>query len=393
MPTQNYSNSVNGESNGTRYQIKEKPGASFTINSSPTANIKGSGVVGQESSNSGNASVNYKATATPLEIVLSGGIGARDNKSFLVGQLVTGSLATGGLTANGFNWSVSGSEPFKNWTPTQTPNTPTNFNGYLGDTSSQTSFCFRKYTGATATVTSPLHLIVPSGAKPSSGFDVSLEQTCAVDKPSNTLAVYIGSVQGISGYATPDPNPTAVELLGAYDSNSSSTVSGIIWDGTVATPTEYGYGGGWNYTQLITPHRLKRIAGVDHLLIPDGVQVLDSSFGYYPEYFSSSPNLYPDDGNSQTEGDSPAMPFSGASYVEVLDSFETYTLYKPPGAGSQFVPLKNLNWYWQAQAHPNSSGTYVISSTNAEWSFEDDFPTHPMWSDNVAPIQFAPPLP
>ena len=398
----NVSDSVSGQSNGSLYQIKDAPGLSFTITCSPNANVAGIGPNSVPVSWSGSAGVSYKATALPLELVLNGGIGTRNQKSFLVGQQVSGTVSTGGLTAFGFNWTVSGSEPFKNWIPVQypnkapdpqdDPNKQTAFSGYSGDTASQTAFCFRKYTGNQATVSSSLHLAVPAGAKPSSGFDVTLQRNCYVDKPSNTLAVYIGSVQGIDSHGNYNPNPVAIQLQGATDPNSPYSVSGILWDGTVTTPTSYGSGGGWNYTQLITPHRLKRIVGVDHLLFPDGQQVLDSTFGYEPEYFSDTPNLYPD-GSNQVEGDSPGQEFYGGSYIEVLESFETYTLYTPPGAGSQLVPLKNLNWYWQAQAHPDSSGIYVVSNTDAEWSFEDDFPTHPMWTDNVAPLTFVPPIP
>lgn len=101
-------------SSGTRYQIKDQPGQSFTITSSPSAAVAGPAVAGTPTTNGGTVDVRYTATASPLEVVLSGGIGPKNNKSFLIGQQVTGTVLTGGLTANGFNWTVSGN-PFKNW--------------------------------------------------------------------------------------------------------------------------------------------------------------------------------------------------------------------------------------------------------------------------------------
>jgi len=394
----NPSGSTGGTAGGIRYQIKENPGMSFTLTASPSATLAGTGAVGPPIGPSGNGGggsirVGYKATAMPLELVLYGGLGDKNHKSFLVGQQVTGVLLTGGLTATSSNWFVDGGEPFRSWAPTQSPGVATTFVGYAGDTARQTSFCFRKSTGAQSTVSCSLSLAVPLGALPVGGFAPTLTRQCTVDKPSSTLAVYIGTVQGITGNRTPSPIPYAMQLLGANDPNASSSNSGILWDGTVTTPDGYNYNGsgGWNYTQLIAPHRLVQIGGVDYNPRFDRRQVLDGSFGYASV---AEPNLYGADGTQNYEGDSPSQGFHGGSYAEVLDSFVTYTLYKPPGSGSQYVPLKSLQWFWQGQAKPDKSGVYQLSNTNAQWSFVDDFPKHPMWSETESgDIPFSPPLP
>jgi len=342
-----------GSAGGVRYQIKQNPGTSFTLTTSPTATLSAKGAVGPPIGNSGNGGggdirVGYKATATPLELVLSGGIGPSNAKRFLIGQQVTGTLSTGGLTASGFNWTVSGGEPFKNWIFTDTWNAATTFTGFGTQTGSALAFCFRKVasSGTQETVSCSLHLAVPIGALPSAGLNPNLSRDCTVDIPNKTLSVYIGNAQGIADFFVPRPiNPLGMQLLGSVDPNHMGKPAGTWWDGTITTPVEYGAGGGWNYTQLITLHRLEKTAKGDVTIPPivNDIQTLDTQFGYAPKY----PALYSDDGSTNSSNDSPAQLFGVYSYVEVLDSFYTYMLYRPPGTGSQFVPIKDFKWYWQ----------------------------------------------
>lgn len=256
------------------------------------------------------------------------------------------------------------------------------------------TFHFGKWTSdGEAALACTFHLAVPPGALPSSGLYSALTKGCVVDKPFNSLSVQIGSVQGIDDPA----NPTSMRLYGAVmpdpDDPSLVHVWGILWQGTVMTPVLYGSGGGWNYTQLVTPNRKQVVLGTSQSMDYNGLNCLDTSFGYAPTY----PSLYPDDGSSHIEGDAPEQPFPpGGSSVSVLDSFVTYTLYQPPGNGSCLVPLKNLNWYWQGSAANNASTSNIwqISNTNAQWSFLQDFPVHPVWQYNVANGKtFSPPLP
>lgn len=371
------------DSQGTRYQIKSQPGNSFSITCSPSVDIEGKGSVDPNGSGGGGGGVSYKATASPLELVLSGGIGSGDNKQFLVGQRVTGDLSTGGLQATSFDWSVNGGEPFKNWTADQTHTT---FAALGAENGGQLSFYFRKalFKGVKANVSCDFHLNVPTGAQPAGGFDLTLYRDCVVDKPSNSLQVLIGATKANPNAA----NPTGMKFAGAvYTSNYMDYTAGILWLGQVTTPVEYGGGGGWNYTQLILQHRVRTNMGVRQHLSSNGTQMLDDTFGYQP----IAPDVYPADGNEQVQGDSPAEPFaSSLSYVEILDSFVTYTLYRPPGAASCFVPLKNLNWYWEGEAQPNASGTWQVFNTNGDWSFMDDFPTHPMWQSNAINREWLP---
>lgn len=93
---------IYGMSSGTRYQIKDDPGASFSITCSPSVQVAGTG--SHNNSASGSIAVGYTATASPLEVTLFGGIGPQHHKRYLIGQLVTATVADGGLPASSFDW-------------------------------------------------------------------------------------------------------------------------------------------------------------------------------------------------------------------------------------------------------------------------------------------------
>ena len=376
-------------SSGTRYRIVQNPGQSFPITCSPSVVFSGTAAAGPPITGSGNGlgSLSYSATAQPLEVVLSGGIGTKNSKRYLIGQHVQARVSTGGLTATSYNWSVSGGQPFKYYHA----NTLTAFVTQMGaETGNLLDFYFRKptqYDGGPAIVTCSCHLSVPTGMLPTNGFDVIPSQPCSVEKPNSWLTVDIGTVQ-------PEPLPPAsamrMHLYGIVWSDGTSTLhTGIRWRGTVTTAPEYGHEGipGWNYTQLITPGRALRDASTTHTLIPNGTQVLDSEFGYMP----TNGGVYPDDGTPETSGDAPSNEF-GAPYISsiVHESFVTYTLYRPPGSDSLWVPLKELQWFWQGAASPDTGSVWSVSNTAAMWGFVDDFPPHPQWNGNVAPLTYTP---
>ncbi|MES2461721.1 MAG: hypothetical protein V4671_14145, partial [Armatimonadota bacterium] len=143
-------------------------------------------------------------------------------------------------------------------------------------------------------------------------------------------------------------------------------------------------------TQLLTHHHTIRINGITHSLSDNGTQVLDSTFGYYPEY----PDVFPSNGFQYVASDSPSQGYEyPAEYVEVLDSFLTYTLYVPPGDDSVFVPLKNLQWFYEGEAATDPLGIWSVYNTAAAWSLGDDFPSFPTWNSNSVNAVWNPPLP
>lgn len=404
--------SIGSTSQGTRYQIKQNPGASFTITCSPSASVSGTGAVGPPVvTGSGSASVLYSASAAPLEVILSGGIGEKNSKKYLIGQRVGANLVTGGLTPNSFSfrWSVSGGEPFKNYTPifssTAPDSTSATFDEFAKDgnaTTNPTGFYFKKPPGTglsgTATVSCSAHLDVPAGAKPENGFDVTQSRPCTVDAPINELTAQIGTVQGVIAYGTPAPpdqNPVGMQLWGATYTNDSGAIrkAGIVWTGKVITPVGYGTSGspGWNFTQTVKPSRTYFDTTKSYTLVPPNADyVLDSTFGYYP-VIDEFPYLHPATDTLQKDNDSPAIPFP-TSFIKatIQENFVTYTMYRPPGTDSVFVPLKSLTWFWQGTATVDAAGKWSISNAAQNVTPAVDFPLHPKWQGNITGAAWNP---
>ncbi len=134
---------------------------------------------------------------------------------------------------------------------------------------------------------------------------------------------------------------------------------GIVWKYTVTTPVAFvlpkqTYPNGlWMFVQLIDPNR------------PD---YSSNSFGLdnvcpYTYCLPANPPFYAD-GTEGTFADGPYIalqnppPPSVSSYNQIGDSFQTYVMYQPPGAGSYYVPVEQLTWDW--------SGT--VSFKNGVWS-------------------------
>lgn len=390
-PTSSSSNSfisTNGASSGTRYKLKHNPGSSFTITCSPKVSINGTGSSNPEGYGSGGASVYYKATATPLEIVLSGGIGTKNNKRFLIGQQVMGTVTAGGLTANGFNWTASG-YPFKNWQfswTTQYDSTAAILVPFGTNTQPSVTFYYSQPSRQSIVATS-VHLIVPAGSLPAAGLDTNLSRTCKVEPPEWTITATTGTTQ-----LQPLSAPDHVVFDGAPIFSGSSSTAGIVWEGMVRTPAAYTAldDGGWNVTQLVTPHRVRSENGTLQGLACNDVLALDTTFGYEPVYdptYTTSSSLYPapHDGNIICGSrDSPSTSFdSGTESLINNDSFNDYLMYIPPGTGSCFVPLENFTWFWKGQVLPDNSGGWQLFNAGGSSTPGSHYPAHPVWSSNA----------
>ena len=363
---------ASGTSRGTRYSIKNGADV-ITLSLSPSAEANApSGAM--------SAAVWYRASVSPIQIVFDDGIGPQSFRRYLIGQVVTTHLESGGLSPSNFSWSVAGVDPFKLWSADR--NATVYLPSVLGSGSSYT-FHGRKPGPYTVNVTA--HLDVPSGALPSGGLDVQVARTCNAEKPYNSLTVTMGQPT-IS-------NDGILKLDGAHLPQYSGSY-GTLWLNQVTTPSEYGSGGTWQFVQTIVPHRLIRDTSyVDHIWIFDRLHGLDVE---YPYNFMT----YPADGGEYYRGDQPAHgPADESKYIysEVFDSFETYSLYSPPGTGSMYVPLKGWPWYWKAQAYRIDDGyggyDWAMTDPEAAFSFED-FPFHPLWDRNIADGKiWTPPLP
>jgi len=364
----------------TRYQVKQNPGASFTIHCSPYAHISGTGAVGlPRGTGYGAASVDYKASAEPLEIILSGGIGPKLNRQYLIGQQVTATSLTGGLTATSYAWDVSGGSPFKSYTPGQDTATFTELN-LDTETGSSLTFHFKEPIDppGKATISCITNLQVPPGALPTTPLTAIVSRKVAVVAPEFTFEAARGTVQ------FDDPNnPTEFRLDGA---ELYGVKGGCVWSGTVTAPPEFDSGGEWNFTQTVTPNRVLQSPQATHNFSYNGQKGLDEQFPYS--------TAFPADGTRHTDSDIPNQfirpPFTN---VKGADSFDLYMLYMPPDQGSNYVPLTQFSWNWKGEAAPNSSGGWNLLDADSGSFPRTGWPLHPKWTRNNITGTWTPPLP
>jgi hypothetical protein len=152
---------------------------------------------------------------------------------------------------------------------------------------------------------------------------------------------------------------------------------GIVWKDTVTTPAAFvlpkqTYPHGlWMFVQLIDPNR------------PDynsNSFLLDNACPY-TYCLPANPPFYAD-GTEGTFADGPYIPLqnppppSVSSYNQIGDHFQTYVMYQPPGAGSDYVPVDEVEWHWKG----------TVSFKNGVWSLSA--PTLIANVDDVYTAQF-----
>lgn len=216
-----------------------------------------------------------------------------------------------------------------------------------------------------------------------------MSQQLSVEKPNSKLDVYIGAVTDLPSSS----NPSYIQLQRFFYPTPSGDARGIKWLGAVTTPSDYIVSndvGQWNWTQLITPGRqLKRngtwlqIAMAQPAPTPSllvyGVQCLDN---FYPYAYS----WYPANGNANGDFDSPWQQFGADPLItawDIIDHFDDYFMYLPPGQGSVTVPLTMYTWSWTATATRNTTtagSPWSVSNKGQNCTPAGDYPTHPEWS-------------
>lgn len=223
-------------------------------------------------------------------------------------------------------------------------------------------------------LSSEVRLLAPTGSKILGSDETDIVRMLTVNKPTASLSAYIGTVQ-LTNEGVPDDQ---MELWGGtYDSH----VWGSFWVAWAETPIlfseEVSPENGWNYVQTVTPHRRRYTTQWQSWLLNGGVDLLDNEEGTPYPYADVLIDSWGEE-YEYVEGDKPRQGFAfGASAYEVLDAFLCYMMYQPPGAASQFVPLRAIEWFWEGDA--TLSGTWSLSGTAAAWDFSDNFPDHPEW--------------
>jgi len=334
---------------GTQYTGHSAPGASFTVQDTPSA----SSSPGQ--GKTGGVSISYSASASPVTINLTGAIqDSSGNWNILVGQGCSASLAgipnnytytTEDCTVSNYQWKVSGTT-FQSWSGTSSassyvdgpgPLTNPTAHWYWNDLQPTT----KETVSCTATVTPP--------AGEGSPFTVTATKQVHVMVPPHTVTPVIGQVQLNAFRPRAGGNSW---LYAGPDLINSRSANGFDWYVSVTTPSLFGGGGLWESVQIITVGRSRTPNnGSAQSSLYSGQTGLDQTCPYGSTHAA--------DGTTSREGDSPGYSVENTYQAySAGESFVDYILYCPPGNDSAWVPLYKLAWNWSANAsRPGNSWT------------------------------------
>ena len=358
-----------------RYRVVNNPGVTITgVTCAPEGRALSPEPIGDaEYTHQANVRIAYEVAIQPVTINLSGGYQAGGGtiepwQVYLIGQRAVGSLNVPfGLTPSTYAWSVSGGEPFGNWNAISvssyhTASFPTNL--------AQVACNFKK-NEPNGLVSLSATLTVPSGSVPST-LSVNPTKVYEVDRPDLVTMVVKNRpnagadaipnyTDGTTTYAFPTNGVgvyfnQALTYAGVYANGYDPVLGvGIRWDGKVHTyvpagPTDHNPWGGqgsWHFVQTVVVSRTGTKGAVAKYMPQNGLLGLDTTYPYEPgPYYPSlgSPGTWPGDGAPRHAADAPSMPlWSGYSSFEADDSFKTWMMYQPPGAGSVFVPVKKIS--------------------------------------------------
>jgi hypothetical protein len=377
---------VGQSSSGVMYLIKTPAAGSdlsnFTVTCTPSASI----TIPVPFMGQAGAGITYSATATPLMVVLGGsGINLNTQPEYLIGQQVNCSLNPGGLTPSNYQWAPPAScQPFKQWLRTNyfQGNSDQPQTGQLillaNQDLTQSTLTFYPKVPTNDVVTCTVDLAVPAGAHPVGGFpgtavtslqiafeDPELYQFNVAIEPQNDPRV---DNQGVFA----DLNTGKVEL----DRINFNHAPGS----KVKTPLRFIPPGSedkgvWGTCQLLTPN----IVGI--ALPPPNQNNQQGLDNWFPE------------GNFEVPANGDILqngfidtPFIGpvnnnVGNFSVTENFVTTMMYlPPPQSTSQWVPLQNVTWLWNA-AMTFQNGAWVLLQSRANEFNGAVHPPFPQWQN------------
>jgi len=158
---------------------------------------------------------------------------------------------------------------------------------------------------------------------------------------------------------------------------------GIMFSANVKTPTAFGVGGIWQFTQTLSQAAFSRTRATglcDETTSPEFQQIIDGAFSYpIPEVGPFSA-----DGTTHSTSDSPAQ-FADPTLFDQISresGFHTYIIYRPPGASDNtiWVPLRTISWQVQYCAFWGIiTPRWIVSQNNSAIQSWVDYPSHPVW--------------
>ena len=369
----------------TRYTLGG--GATISLSVSPSA------TAGVSSSYSTNASVSYTASISPVTISLGGT--TKDNSggdNILVGQGCTAKIngiPSGDGWKTTYAWSVSGIT-FQKWNVTYVAgkSSSATLDTGLGLLTNPTAHWYWSDKAGSQTVSCTATVTPPAGQ--GSPFPVTAAQMVSLVLPTISVTPVPGRVQ---------INNLAQSVYGPgyylYAGPGINSQAGMTWTATITSPSLFTQdvtqnGTLWNFVQTTTPSRYRTPkGGSEQPSAVNGQSGLDTTYPYEPGPYSATfPGGYPASTVPSKSSDSPAAFISdGFQNYRVLDNFQTYIMYSPPGIDTQWVPVWEINWYWTANdAIPGSSwinwdnanDAGIVRAPNSESQT-----VHPKWTTLV----------
>jgi hypothetical protein len=159
----------------------------------------------------------------------------------------------------------------------------------------------------------------------------------------------------------------------------------VKFKGKVAVPAGFA-AGKWYFVQLVKPHREQILANGTHQAWSenDKADRLDVSVPYK---IGATPNADGLFNTGPTEGsveDAPNITIDGLQSASASDSFETYLMFSPWGAGDRYVPLKVVRWNWKGGILNGPTFEADVTGGKPDLVVGDPGNTnqHPKWTKN-----------
>jgi hypothetical protein len=240
------------------------------------------------------------------------------------------------------------------------------------------SFAFYYAKPGPGTVSVLVHLDVPAGAKPESGFDVSVNHACAVDEPfPSDVTLSFGTSQIVVSLSR--------FMLSQLNND------GTIWEHAfVTTPAAYlSLGtGSWGFVQEWTLNRTTTWKGDAYHDLNNGLTGLDN--GYFPYQPPGIAGWRAADGTQTLGADSPGNGYDQFTTATAgNDSFDTYMIYLPPGGGSTYVPIYTWHWTWVGSASRLDASSPWTVTDGSSHGTRSLYPAHPVWIRALLPGGWA----
>jgi hypothetical protein len=186
------------------------------------------------------------------------------------------------------------------------------------------------------------------------GDIVEGETTFQVFEPDVTLHTAIGSIQ-VAQVASAGSSSGRLELLLLGDG------AGMKFSGEIKLPDQFT---GTRYDMQYVQRFKDDVYALYRWSNPEMEWMRDSSDDIW-RLDDSYPYPSERDGMKQTTQDTPGAPFATFTAIHLEMYFETYFMFRPGNDTNIWVPLKQVNWGWQAYAsmdkHPGTD-MHVISN-------------------------------